>query len=72
MLFEYDIELIQKIQKIANNRKKPEILERTIDYWLAKDVYPDSDLTLDQALKFIMERANYTKAFYEQKYKKVK
>ena len=70
--FAIDIELIQKIQKIANDRKELEILERTIDYWLAKDVFPDSDLTLDQALKFIVERANYTMAFYKQKSKKVK
>ncbi len=71
-IFKYDNELIQKIQKIANDRKKQEILARTIDYWLAKDVFPDSDLTLDQALKFIEERANYTMAFYKQKSKKMK
>jgi death-on-curing protein len=71
-IYEYDIKLIKKIAKIAKERKDPEITSRTIDYWLAKDIYPDSDITLEQVLQFLGERGEYTMKFFKQKSKKMK
>ena len=48
--------LFKKIRRLSNKRKKPEILNQVIDYRLAKDVYPDSDITFDEMSKFQDER----------------
>ena len=68
-LLKFDIGLIENIEKIAKKKKNPSMVATTIDYWLAKDIYPDSDITFEQMVDFQMERAHHIIQFYRSKLK---
>lgn len=57
----HDIELVKSITKVAEDGNKMEVIDRTTDYWLAKDIYSDSDITLKDIIAFLRDRINRTK-----------
>lgn len=62
-----DAELIASLEKISAKREDESILENTIDYWIAKDIYPESDFTFEQLMDFLEERMGHLLTFLEMK-----
>lgn len=62
-----DGKLYNRIKHLSKNRKSPEILEKVIDFWLAKDIYPDTDITFSQMTKFQQERLRKIRGFIRSK-----
>jgi len=52
---------VKSITKVAEDGNKMEVIDRTTDYWLAKDIYSDSDITLKDIMAFLRDRINRTK-----------
>ncbi|WP_290703990.1 hypothetical protein [Ferroplasma sp. Type II] len=40
-ILEKQLAIVEKIKSIADIRKKPDIVEKTLNYWLATDIYGD-------------------------------
>ena len=59
--------LLGKIKKISKKQNKPDLPDEILDYWLAKDIYPDADITYAEMVNFQKERMEKVRAFIKSK-----
>ena len=57
-LLKKDIDLLTMLLKISQSNRGIDFLKNTVDYWLAKDIYPDNDIKFEHLIKFHTERLN--------------
>ena len=57
-LLKKDIDLLTMLLKISQSNRGIDFLKNTVDYWLAKDIYPDNDIKFEDLIKFHTERLN--------------
>ncbi len=55
-LVEQDIKLMSIIKQLSASNRKRDFRNKVVDYWLAKDIYPDNNIKFDDLRKFHKER----------------
>ncbi len=64
-----DDKLLKKIKKISKKQNKPSLPDQVLDYWLAKDIYPETDITYEEMVNFQNERMERVIAFLKSRTK---
>lgn len=55
-LVEQDIKLMSIIKQLSASNRKRDFRNKVVDYWLAKDIFPDNNIKFDDLRKLHMER----------------
>lgn len=55
-LVEQDIKLLSIIKQLSASNRKRDFRNKVVDYWLAKDIFPDNNIKFDDLRKLHMER----------------
>jgi len=55
-LIDLDLRQLDTIKHLSRSNRKKNFVNKVLDYWLAKDIYPDSNIKFDELRKFHLER----------------